>query len=47
MLEKIQTRMDESDKRIEAMATPLQDCNQEPYGKEINDKGEGKIRMDT
>ena len=39
-LEKIQARIDGSDKRMEAMAIGFQDCNKESYGKETNDEEE-------
>jgi len=42
MLEKIQDRIDESDKKIETMAIAFQNCNKEPHGEEVDDEEEGE-----
>jgi len=39
--------MDESDKRMETMASALQNLNKEPHGKEIDDEEEERIRRET
>ena len=44
MLEKMQTRMDESDKRIDVMVAILQNCNKESHGKDNDDKKDGENR---
>jgi len=38
MLEKMQARTNESDKRMKTMATALQDHNKEPHSKEVEDE---------
>ena len=47
MLEKMHAAMDESDTRIEAIATILQDYNKEPYVKEADVEEEEKYKRES